>query len=63
MAAQYSSKQRLKLGDIVFSHLPSSTFVSKKTFMYDALKEHDRKVGTGGRTITNVLFADDIPSC
>ena len=40
MAAQDSSKQRLKLGDIVFSHLPSSAFVSKKTFMYGALKEH-----------------------
>ena len=28
--------------------------------MSDALEEHDRKVGTGGRTITNLRFADEI---
>ena len=28
--------------------------------MSDALKEHDGKVSTGGRTITNLRFADDI---
>ena len=26
----------------------------------DALEDHDGTVSTGGRTITNVLFADDI---
>ena len=28
--------------------------------MSDALKKHDGKVSTGGRNITNLLFADDI---
>ena len=28
--------------------------------MSDALKEHDGKVSIGGRTITNLRFADDI---
>ena len=28
--------------------------------MSDALKEHDRKVNIGGRTITNMQLADDI---
>ena len=28
--------------------------------MSDALKEHDGKVNIGGRTITNIQFADDI---
>ena len=30
--------------------------------MSDALKEHDGKVNTGGRNITNLRFADDIDS-
>ena len=28
--------------------------------MFDALEEHDGKVSTGGRTINNLRFADDI---
>ena len=28
--------------------------------MFDALKEHDRKVSIGGRNIINLQFADDI---
>ena len=28
--------------------------------MSDAMEEHDGKVSTGGRTITNLQFADDI---
>ena len=28
--------------------------------MSDALEEHDEKVGTGGRNITNLRFADNI---
>ena len=28
--------------------------------MFDALEEHDRKVGTGGRNITILRFADNI---
>ena len=28
--------------------------------MPDALEEHDGKVGIGGKTITNLQFADDI---
>ena len=28
--------------------------------MSDALEEHDGKVSIGGRTITNLRFADDI---
>ena len=28
--------------------------------MFDALEEHDGKVSIGGRTFTNLRFADDI---
>ena len=31
-----------------------------KRIMSDALEEHDGKVSIGGRTITNLRFADDI---
>ena len=30
--------------------------------MYDALEEHDGKVSIGGRNITNLRSADDIPA-
>ena len=31
-----------------------------KTIMTDSLEEHDGKVSTGSRTISNLWFADDI---
>ena len=37
------------------SHPPTSL----NRIMYDALEEHDRKVSIGGKTITNMRFADD----
>ena len=37
-----------------------SSIFSLEWIMSDALKEHDRKVSTGGRTIANLRFADDI---
>ena len=40
-----------------FTH-PLQHFSRK--IMSDALEEHDGKVSTGGRTITNLQFADDI---
>ena len=41
----------------VFFHPPSLTFFSKG--LSDDLGEHDGKVSMGGRTITNMRFADD----
>ena len=42
----------------VFFHPPSSTFL--KRIMTDALEDHEGIVSIGGRTITNLRFADDI---
>ncbi|MEW8548323.1 MAG: hypothetical protein AB2693_32870 [Candidatus Thiodiazotropha sp.] len=33
---------------------------SRKDYMPDALEEHDGKISMGGRTITNLRFADGI---
>ena len=44
----------IELGKDVFFHPPFSTFSS------DALDAHNGKVSIGGRTITNLRFADDI---
>ena len=40
----------------------SPTFLNsfREQFISDALAEHDGKVSTGGRNITNLGFADDI---
>ena len=43
----------------IFFHPPISTFFLERILPY-ALEEHDGKVGIGGRTITNLRFADDI---
>ena len=42
----------------VFFHPPALTFFSKG--LSDDRGEHDGKVSMGGRTITNMQFADDI---
>ena len=42
----------------MFSHPPSSTLFER--IVSDALEEHDGTVSSGGRTITNLRFADDI---
>ena len=34
-----------------------------KRVINDALEEHDRKVSTGCKTITNLPFSDDIGDC
>ena len=41
-----------------YSHLPSSTYFWKRS--YDALEDHEGTASIGGRTITNLRFADDI---
>ena len=33
---------------------------SRNDYVYDALEEHVEMVSTGGRTVTNLQFADDI---
>ena len=43
----------------VYSHPPSSTWFWKR-IMTDALEDHEGTVSIGGRTITNLRFADDI---
>ena len=43
----------------VYSHPLSSTYFWKK-IMTDALEDHEGTVSIGGRTITNLRFADDI---
>ena len=59
MATQENgSEQQLESGKDVFFHPPSSKFL--KRIMFDALEELDGKVSIGGRTITNLRFADDI---
>ena len=42
----------------VYSHPPSSTFLERITT--DASEDHEGTVSSGGRTITNLRFADDI---
>ena len=43
----------------VYSHPPSSTY-SWKRIMTNALEDHEGTVSIGGRTNTNLRFADDI---
>ena len=43
----------------VYSHPPSSTYFWKR-ITTDALEDHEGNVSIGGRTITNLRFADDI---
>ena len=45
----------------VYSHPPSSTYFWKR-IMTDALENREGTVSIGGRTITNLRFADDIDS-
>ena len=53
MAAQENeSEQQFESGKDVFSH--------PHPLLCHALEEHDGKVSIGGRTITNLRFADDI---
>ena len=42
----------------VYSHPPSSTFL--EMIMTNALEDYEGTVSFGGRTITNLCFADDI---
>ena len=51
---QYQSEQSKD----VFCHPPSSTFFLKR-IMFDALEDHDGKVGIGSRNTINLRFADD----
>ena len=46
----------------VYSHLPSSTFFFffLERITTDAVEDHEGTVSIGGRTITNLRFADDI---
>ena len=53
------SEQPLESGKDVFFHPSSSTFFLQR-IMSDALEEHDEKISIGGRTITNLRFADGI---
>ena len=60
MAAQEKgSEHQLELGKAGSCHPPSSMFFLER-IISDALEEYDRKVSIGGRTITNLRFADDI---
>ena len=60
MSAQKNgSEEQSKSGKDVIFQPPSSTFFSKR-IMSGTLEEHDGKVSIGGRTITNLRFADDI---
>ena len=43
----------------VYSHPPSSTDFWKR-ILTDALEDHEGTVSIGGRTITNLRFADEI---
>ena len=43
----------------VYSHPPSSTYFWKR-ITTDALEDHEGTVSIGGRTISNLRFADDI---
>ena len=38
---------------------PTLINIFLERIMPDALEEHDRKISTGGRNITNLLFADE----
>ena len=59
MAAQENgSEQQLESGKDVSFHPPASKFFPKD--YSDTLEEHDGKVSIGGRTITDLRFADDI---
>ena len=53
------SKQQLKSDRDVYSHPPSSTDFWKR-ILTDALEDHEGTVSIGGRTITNLRFADEI---
>ena len=44
----------------VYSHPPSSTYFFLGRITTDSLEDHEGTVSIGGRTITNLRFADDI---
>ena len=44
----------------VYSQPPSSTIIFLERIMTDASEDHEGTVSIGGRTITNLRFADDI---
>ena len=44
----------------VYSHPPSSTYFWKGSWQTAVLEDHEGIVSTGGGTITNLRFADDI---
>ena len=52
-------EQQLESDRGVYSHPPSSAYFWKRIFT-DALEDHEGAVSIGGRTITNLRFADDI---
>ena len=58
-AKETGSEQQLESDRGVYSHPPSSTYFWKRIFT-DALEDHEGAVSIGGRTITNLCFADDI---
>ena len=62
MAAQENgSEQQLEIGKDVFffpPFFPPTIFLER--IVSDTLEEHDEKVSMGGRTITNLRFADGI---
>ena len=57
-AQETGSEQQLQSAGIILS--PTLFDIFLEMIMTDALKDHEGTVSTGGRTITNLRFADDI---